>query len=173
MESPDDGVVLRPWRPDDVATMVELFDTAEMDRWTPLPHPFDEDAAREYVDRAEGAAASGTLQYAITLVGDEPLGEVILFPAADGGCELAYATGARHRGHRLGVRGVRTLLREAAALGYREAMLSIAVDNVGSHKVARECGFVLTDEPLRRRERKGYVLWMATWRRSLDAAGEV
>lgn len=35
-----EGLLLRPWREDDVSVMTELFDTDEMDRWTPLAHPF-------------------------------------------------------------------------------------------------------------------------------------
>lgn len=162
-----DGIVLRPWRVDDVSAMIELFDTAEMDRWTPLAHPFDEEAATDYVRRAHAGPGFGTLQYAITVGGSEPLGEVILFPAGEGVCEVAYAVGVRHRGRQLAARAVRLVLSAARGLGYREAMLTIARGNVGSEKVALACGFTRTAEPLRRRERKGHVLDMATWRRVL------
>ncbi len=53
----------------------------------------------------------------------------------------------------------------AREAGYRRARLRIAVDNVPSQNVAAAAGFTLTDEPLQRRERKAYVLHMATWRR--------
>ncbi|MFC0625809.1 GNAT family N-acetyltransferase [Kribbella deserti] len=75
-----DGLMLRPWRPDDVPVMVSLFNTEEIDRWTPLAHPFDQAAAEAYLERALDGVASGTYQLAITEAGVEPVGEVLLFP---------------------------------------------------------------------------------------------
>ncbi len=73
--------------------MVELFDDCAVDRWTPLRAPFDETAARAYLDRARGHRAQGRgLQLAITTDGRRPLGEILLFPTgAPGEVELAYA----------------------------------------------------------------------------------
>ncbi len=161
-----EGLVLRPWRLRDVPWMVELFDTAEMDRWTPLAHPFDEDAATSYVNNAHQGLSAGTLQLAITENGGEPLGEVLLFGTdEDGTCELAYAVGYNHRGQSLAARSVRAVLPVACEAGYRRARLRIAVDNSPSQLVATAAGFTLSDEPLQRRERKGHLLHMATWRR--------
>jgi len=166
-----EGLVLRAWREDDVPTMVALFDTAEMDRWTPLPSPFDEAVARAYVERARAGSADGTWQLAITADGGAALGEVLLFPTEHHGvCELAYAVGASHRGRALGARAVRAVLGLARQLGYEQARLRVAVDNVPSRRVAEASGFSLTGQPLLRRERKGYVLDMATWERSLGGA---
>lgn len=166
-----EGLVLREWRASDVPTMVELFDTEEMDRWTPLPSPFDKTVAGEYVDRAHAARCSGTLQLAITADGGEALGEVLLFPTEhDELCELAYAVGAAHRGRSLGARAVRAVLGLAARAGFGKARLRIAVDNAASRRVAEAAGFSLTPQPLIRRERKGYVLDMTTWERPLDGA---
>jgi hypothetical protein len=53
----------------------------------------------------------------------------------------------------------------AREAGYRRGRLRVAVDNAPSQLVAAAAGFTLTDEPLLRRERKGYLLHMATWRR--------
>lgn len=146
--------------------MVELFDTDEMDRWTPLAHPFDEKAARAYVDAAHAGRAHGLLQLAITTDGATPLGEVLLFGTDEPGvCELAYAVGAEHRGKALAARSVLALMPCARDAGYRSARLRIAVGNEASRATAAAAGFSLTDEPLVRRERKGYVLQMTTWRR--------
>lgn len=166
-----DGLVLREWRVSDVPRMVELFDTAEMDRWTPLASPFDEAVAGEYVDRAHASRDSGTVQLAITRDGGRALGEVLLFPTEHAGlCELAYAVGSAHRGRSLGARAVLAVLGLARELGYRRARLRIAVDNVASRRVAEVAGFSLTSVPLMRRERKGYVLDLGTWERRLDGA---
>lgn len=166
-----EGLLLREWREDDVPTMVALFDTAEMDRWTPLPSPFDEAVARAYVERARAARADGTWQLAITVDGGAALGEVLLFPTEhEDLCELAYAVGAAHRGRALGSRSVLAVLSLAAEVGYLRARLRIAVDNVPSRRVAEASGFSLTGQPLLRRERKGYVLDLATWERPLGGA---
>lgn len=160
-----EGLVLREWRREDVAAMVALFDDAEVDRWTPLPSPFDETVALGYFERARTARDAGRWQLAITVDGAAPLGEVLLFPTqSERVCELGYAVGAAFRGRSLAARALRALLPLAASMGYSEAQLTIAVGNEPSNGVARAAGFHLTDEPLRRRERKGYVLDMATWR---------
>lgn len=59
------GLVLREWDPTDVPAMVELFDTEQMDRLTPLASPFDVTAATAYVEAAR-RHHDGTLQLAIT-----------------------------------------------------------------------------------------------------------
>lgn len=162
------GLVLREWQPSDVPNMVAMFNTREMNRWTPLEYPFDERVASAYVERAHRARAGGTIQLAITEDGLTPLGEVLLFPTGVAQtCEFAYAVGSAYRGRALAARAVRALLPLARSQGYRTARLVIAVDNVPSHHVARAAGFTLTQERLQRRERKSYVLTMATWARSI------
>ncbi|HEX2896288.1 MAG TPA: GNAT family N-acetyltransferase [Marmoricola sp.] len=161
-----EGVVLRPWTHADEPVLVELFDTAEIDRWTPLAHPFDTAAATAYVDQAHAGLSSGTLQLAITLDGAEPLGEVLLFDTEESAtCELAYAVGSNHRGRGLAARAVRAILPVARRHGHGRARLRVDVDNAPSQRVATAAGFTLTEEPLVRRERKGHVLHLATWRR--------
>jgi RimJ/RimL family protein N-acetyltransferase len=168
-----EGLVLREWTRQDVPAMVALLDDDDVDRWTPLPSPFDETVAQGYFERACRGRNAGTWQLAITEDGVEPEGEVLLFPTEkDGVCELGYVVGPLFRGRALATRAVRALLPLAASLGYREAKLTIAVGNEPSNRVARAAGFRRTDEPLQRCERKGYVLEMATWRRGLAGQGE-
>lgn len=162
------GLVLRPWAMEDVPAMVSLFNTREMDRWTPLAHPFDEPVARAYVAKAHEALASGMLQLAVTEDGGEPLGEVLLFGTDEKrNCEFAYAVGEPHRGRALAARSVLALLPSAVKAGYERARMRIAVDNLPSQHVAHAAGFTLATDQLMCRERKGYVLGLATWRRDL------
>lgn len=162
-----DGLVLREWHVDDVSAMVTLFDTAEMDRWTPLAHPFDAQVAADYVRQAHDARSGGTLQLAITRDGGAPLGEVILFPSPTPGvCEFAYAVGAAHRGQALAAHAITALLPVAKATGYRRATLTIALDNLASQGVARAAGFRRDSTPVTRRQRKGYILDMGIWARA-------
>ena len=106
--------------------MVALFDTDQMNRWTPLASPFTEEVAREYVEQASQSWRAGTLQLAISLALDTtPVGEVIIFPAATSEeVELAYAVGAEHQGQRVGTRAVLAALDLARSRGARRAFLT-------------------------------------------------
>ena len=162
-----DGLILREWSMDDLSAMVELFDEASIDRWTPLASPFDRTAAEQYVIRAGRVrAAEHGVQFAITTDGRLPLGEILLF---DGGRpdegELAYAVGVAHRGAHLGGRATRLIMGYAQALlGITSFCARISPANPASERVAIEAGLIRTDEPLEIRERKGYRIELAVWR---------
>jgi RimJ/RimL family protein N-acetyltransferase len=168
-----DGLVLREWVADDAPAMVELFDTAEMDRRTPLESPFTLDAAHRYVRRAHRLREeAGAVQLAITDDGTTPLGEVLAFPAdVPGAVECAYAVGVTHRRRGLARRAVSALLPGIAAAGFGRAVLLIADDNPASRSVAESLGFVRTEAPLVERQRKGYVLRLVIWERVLRGDG--
>lgn len=122
-----EGLVLRGWTQQDVPVMVAMFDTVEMDRWTPLAHPFGDDVASSYVTKAREVLSHGMLQLAVTDDGGEPLGEVLLFGTDEPGtCEFAYAIGAAHRGRSLAARAVRAagFTRASDPLVRREATCS-------------------------------------------------
>jgi RimJ/RimL family protein N-acetyltransferase len=163
------GLVLREWAVEDAPTMVALFDTPEMNRWTPLASPFDLRIALAYVDTAHRLRRErGILQLAVTEDGQHPVGEVLLFPGETADLvELAYAVGAPFQGRGVGRRSVAAALRLAAAAGLSTARLVIATDNQPSQRVAAAAGFGRTDAPLTERRRKGFVLTMATWERPL------
>ncbi|MEY9966278.1 RimJ/RimL family protein N-acetyltransferase [Streptacidiphilus sp. MAP12-16] len=144
------GLVLRDWTDDDLPAMVELFDEAEVARWTPLPSPFDLEAARRYLARARDARGEGRrIQLAVTTDGGAPLGEVLAMPRGDGReVELGYAIGAAHRRRGLSSRTVRLVTGFAYdVLGSRRILLRIAPDNEASCAVARSAGFQVTDAP--------------------------
>jgi RimJ/RimL family protein N-acetyltransferase len=152
------GLRLREWTYADVPAMIALFDEPAVARWTPLPSPFNEAAARAYLDRArERRATDGGFQLAVTTDGHTPLGEVLLFATGPDGrdargpdAELGYAIGVTHRGQGLAVRAVRLLTGHAVgALAVRRVILRIDDGNVASERVARSAGFRLVDEPPR------------------------
>jgi RimJ/RimL family protein N-acetyltransferase len=114
------------------------------------------------------ALAGGLLQLAVTEDGGEPLAELLLFGTDEARtCEFAYAVGSSHRGRGLAARSVRALFPAAVGARYERARMRIALDNVPSHRVARASGFTLAGDPLVRRQRKGYSLDLATWRRDI------
>jgi hypothetical protein len=53
------GLRLREWANADLPVMVDLFDEMEVDRWTPLRHPFDLTAASTYLAAARTRRAEG------------------------------------------------------------------------------------------------------------------
>jgi RimJ/RimL family protein N-acetyltransferase len=141
------GLQLREWSDADLPVMVELFDDPDVDRWTPLPSPFDLTAARTYLDQARARRAEGrSIQLAITTDGHTALGEILLVPSGRI-AELAYAVGRAHRGQGLTTRAVRLV----TAYAYRElamdrVVLRINPGNAPSVAVARATGFELTDD---------------------------
>jgi RimJ/RimL family protein N-acetyltransferase len=149
------GLRLREWTDADVPVMVELFDDAAVARWTPLASPFDEAAARAYLDRARARRAEDLgLQLAVTTDGHTPLGEVLLFTTGPHGrvaggpdAELGYAIGPAHRGQGLATRAVALMTgfayREAGA---RRVILRIDLGNEASEHVARTAGFRLAED---------------------------
>jgi len=168
----EDGLVLREWTTDDVPDLVRLFDTPEMNRRTPLASPFDAAVARLYVQAAHDVRRRlGALQLAITQDGWQPEGEVIIFPTeTEGTVELAYGVGEQHTGRGLARRAVNTAMRLASEGGATHARLHVAGDNRPSQQVARATGFFELDLPLVERRRKGQVLHLAVWERTLRPA---
>ncbi|HEV7647324.1 MAG TPA: GNAT family N-acetyltransferase [Actinophytocola sp.] len=150
------GLRLREWTAADVPVMVELFDNAEVGRWTPLSSPFDEAAARAYLDRAgERRAGDRAVQLAVTTDGHTPLGEILLFAVGPDGrdaggpdAELGYAIGPAYRGQGLATRAVRLMTGHAyRELGVRRVVLRIDLGNDASERVARATGFRPAAEP--------------------------
>lgn len=161
------GLQLREWCADDVADLVALYDDPEIDRWTPVPSPFDAEAARAYLAAAEQKAAEGqTVQLAITTDGGRPRGEILLFRSAadERDLELAYGVGAAYRGRGLATRAVRLAVHFAKrCIGGRRVVLCIEDGNAASEAVAKATGFVLTDEDPVLRAAKDREVVLRTW----------
>lgn len=162
-----DGLHLREWADDDIHAMAELFDDPQVDRWTPLAHPFDIPAATSYLALARRTRAAGVgIQLAITTDGHQPLGEILLFRRGENRqeVELAYAIGVRYRRQRLALRAVRLMTAYAYEnMAAQRVILRIAGDNDASSGVARAVGFRLTDEAPAIRNREGRTITLRTW----------
>ncbi|EME62038.1 GNAT family N-acetyltransferase [Amycolatopsis decaplanina] len=161
-----EGLVLREWAEDDIAFMPGLFDNPAVARFTPLPSPFDEVAAKAHYAKYVTRRAEGTgLRLAITDDGGEPLGEVVLFlkGGPSGPAELGYAVGPAHRGRDLAARSLRVLTAHALELGLEPLQLQIDADNAASEAVARRVGYALTDTPPETKVEKGLEITLLTW----------
>ncbi|MGY3060706.1 RimJ/RimL family protein N-acetyltransferase [Streptomyces sp. TE3672] len=161
------NIVLREWDEADIPALIEMYDDPEISRWTPVPSPFDEDAARAHLGRAREARAEGRrVQLAITADGGQPQGEVLIWwdDLDDRDIELAYGVGSRFR--RRGLASAAVTVATGYALrhcGARRVLLRIEADNAPSAAVARSAGFApTTDEPVAR-EAKGRRVLLRTW----------
>lgn len=162
------GLHLREWdESDDVPALVKLYDDPQISRWTPVPSPFDAEAAGLYLAAASDARAEGRrIQLAITTDGMQPQGEILLFrsdvDARD--IELAYGIGPQFRRQGLATRAVRLATDYALRqLAPRRVLLRIEAANVASEAVAKAASFRLTgDEPVLRDSRGRQVL-LRTW----------
>ncbi|WP_433377388.1 GNAT family N-acetyltransferase [Streptosporangium sp. CA-115845] len=161
------GVVLREWEDDDLGTMVKLFDDPEVAYWTPLVSPFGPQEALAYLERARQRRAAGDrLQLAITVDGDEPMGEVLLMfkgPGLDV-AEIGYSVGAAYRGRGLAREAVRMMTEFARdTVGVPRLLLVIEDGNAASVAVARAAGYLRTDAPPVPAEEKGRPIVLRTW----------
>jgi len=165
----EDKLVLREWTDGDLPVMVELFDSPEIDRWTPLESPFHLDAAVRYLARARSARQEGkALQLAITEDGHLVVGEVVIAWKAPQSVEFGYAVGRQHTGRGLARRAVTAALHYCEGLGYREAVLLIDRANEPSLRVARATGFTRAPDLDVERHRKGRTVQLNAWRRQLQ-----
>ncbi|RFU82361.1 N-acetyltransferase [Streptomyces triticagri] len=157
-----EGIVLREWDDADLPALRELFDDPDVGYRTPLAVPFDDAAAREYLDMIRRKRAEGTrLHLAITTDGDTPLGEVLVNCARG---SIGYAIGAAHRGQGLAGRATRLLTAYAhETLGLARVLLEIEPDNRPSMAVARSAGYEELDVPPEKVVEKGRPLILHVW----------
>ena len=145
-----EGITLREWRPDDLDDLIGLLDEPDVARWTPIASPFDVEAGIAYLNRAhQGRTTGQRIQLAITIDGEQPLGEVLLFGHDKGlnEAELGYLVGAAHRRRGLASRAL-DLLSAYARQELKLARLLLRIDpgNAASCAVARRCGYRRTVE---------------------------
>jgi RimJ/RimL family protein N-acetyltransferase len=143
MEVRGEGVVLRPWRIEDVPAVTAACQDPEIARWLAfVPDPYTEEDARFYVEDCI-AAADDRKPFAIT---DAETGEVI------GSIEMrinrmqtghvGYWLAAEARGRGLTTAALRVLSRWAIKdLGLGRVELVTDPDNIASQRVAEKAGF--------------------------------
>ena len=142
----DGATALRAWRPDDVDSLAELCQDAEISRWTSVPAVYGADDARSYIEASEESLHAGrSLDLAIAEPGGGPLlGSISLmrFAWSQRRGEVGYWVGAPARGRGHATRATRLIcgwgLRE---LGLERIELFAAAANHRSQAVAERAGF--------------------------------
>ncbi|MEU7004295.1 GNAT family N-acetyltransferase [Nonomuraea sp. NPDC046570] len=165
------GLRLREWTSGDLAVMRELFDDPDVAYRTPLESPFDQAAARRYLDNAHRARKENKrLHLAITIDDQQPLGEVLLNQTTG---SISYVVGAAHRGQRLATRAVQTITQYAhTALDLPRVILEIEPDNHPSIAVARSAGFHPCNAAPETVTDKGRTYDLLTWEHCYTPAGD-
>ena len=143
MEVRGEGVVLRPWRIEDVPAVTAACQDAEIARWLAfVPEPYTEADARFYVQDCIDAPEERK-PFAIT---DAETGEVIgsidmhINRMQTG--HIGYWLAAEARGRGLTTAALRALSRWAIEeLGLGRVELVTDPDNIASQRVAEKAGF--------------------------------
>jgi [ribosomal protein S5]-alanine N-acetyltransferase len=149
----DAGVVLRPWKDADAATVAEACTDPETRHWIGgLPDPYTEAIALEYIQQRELEHANGAGLYlaAVTDTDEPAIGSFSLMsnPLWVDTAEVGYWVHPAWRGRGVATQAVRLLVRhgfipvEDGGLGLRRLTLYAAAGNVASQCVAKKAGFV-------------------------------
>ncbi|MFB6909127.1 GNAT family N-acetyltransferase [Streptomyces bacillaris] len=148
-----DGLLLRPWREEDVPALLKAYDDPVMRQWVRLPVSTPEEAAR-WLELQRAGWASGTrFSFAVTDVsrGGELVGNLALKrPGPDPErAEVGYWTAAWARGRGVAPRALEALTAWAFAAFAEEGLVRLEllhqVDNVASCKVAEKSGYAFAE----------------------------
>lgn len=141
------GLVLRPPGPDDLGAVTAACQDPEIQRWIPLPVPYAEADAADFVLGASetGWQAGTTCTWAIEREG-RFAGVVSLDAVRDGSASIGYWVAAHARGRGTMTTAAGAVLQLAfdaagSGLGLRRVEWRAAVGNAASAAVAQHLGF--------------------------------
>ncbi|MFG2771928.1 GNAT family N-acetyltransferase [Streptomyces sp. NPDC048350] len=142
------GLVLRPWRMDDVAALVEAAGDADLRRWTRTSVGDAADGARYVEEQQQGWESATRLAFAV-LEDERLVGHVVVKGVVPGApvAEVGYWTAAHARGRGVAPRALEALTGWAFTTfgpdGLARLELLHQVDNLGSCRVAEKSGYGL------------------------------
>lgn len=142
---PVDGrLVLRPWRPDDAATVREAFDGPDIQRWHIRRLDTDDEALAWVAGWADRWAAETGASWAIASDAAGAVGQLGLrtISLAEGSAQLSYWVLPTARGAGVAVRAVEALTGWAfGTLGLHRLYLMHSTANQPSCRVATKAGY--------------------------------
>ncbi len=147
VETEADGLLLRAWRPDDAARVVEGINDPECARWLgQYPTPYTLDHARAWLEGTTARLATGeAVNWAVVdpAAPDRVLGSVGWFGRVPGVVvEMGYWTHPEARGRGVARRAVAAATTHAfTAGGVRRVRAGAAVDNAASRGVLEALGY--------------------------------
>lgn len=140
------AVTLRRWRASDAPEIAAACSDKETQRWLPLPSPYTERHALEYVATMQESAATGR-EFALAIVdpgSDRPLGSIGCRMARERGvADVGYWIAPNARGQGVATAALRALSDWVFA-NLHPARIELVTDpdNVASQRVAEKAGFV-------------------------------
>lgn len=164
IEVPDsltDGVVtLRPWGHDDVPALVAACQDGEIPRWTNVPYPYDERAARDFLASSAGEMQEGrAVHFAVVdPETDAVRGSIAIMrlDQVDSRGEVGYWIAATARGQGLATRALELLSAWAfETLALARLELLTQPRNEPSQRVAEHAGYQREGLLRSYREQKG------------------
>ncbi|MEW2049587.1 GNAT family N-acetyltransferase [Streptomyces sp. NPDC005476] len=143
----DDGLLLRPWRAEDVPAVYTAFQDPAMHQWHIRAADSEEEVAGWIEEWRTNWAQERNAQWAVVDAGTEDLlGRVALrsIVLTEGVAEIAYWTTGAARGRGVAPRATTALTRWAFdEIGFHRLELMHAVANEASCRVAAKAGFTL------------------------------
>lgn len=139
-------VKLRRWRPSDAPEVAAACSDKEIQRWLPLPSPYTEREALEYVATMQENAATGK-EFALAIadpMSDRPLGSIGCRMARESGiADVGYWVAPSARGKGVATTAVRALAEWVFENLHPVRLELLAhIENVASQRVAEKAGFV-------------------------------
>lgn len=140
------GVTLRPFTLDDVAGVNRALQDPDIARWTRIPQPYTEEAARRWIEDHERMRTEGTQApfAAVDPVTDELLASVglVRIDLTERIAEVGYWVAAWARGRGVAAIGTRLVSEWAIGdLGIQRVELLASPDNPASCRSAENAGF--------------------------------
>jgi len=144
MEIRADGIILRPWRDDDLEALTAACQDAEIARWLPMvPSPYSEEDGRAYLEQARLHWELGdAYNFAVVDESRRLLGSIAIRILRFNVGHIGYWMSAEARGRGIATQALKTLCRWAVdelRLGRLE--LATDSDNHASQRVAAKAGF--------------------------------
>lgn len=145
MELRTNALILRPWKLDDAAAIVEACNEPEIARWLPIiPSPYGEEDAVSFIGQAHESWKRGEgYNFAILDAADGQLAGSIgvrVLPFSTG--HFGYWVTREARGRGVATEALKALCRWAVdTLDFKRLELLTDPDNVASQRVAEKAGF--------------------------------
>ncbi len=139
----DGTITLRPWEPTDAEAVFAACQDAEIARFLPVPLPYTEEVARQFVaNRRADWDSDDERSFAITdAATGRVLGSIARHQRAEHRAEFGYWVAPEARGQGVATRALRLIADWSFAQGFLRLELFTHPDNSASGAVAQRAGF--------------------------------
>ncbi|MER8070011.1 GNAT family N-acetyltransferase [Streptomyces sp. NPDC094034] len=139
-------LLLRPLTPDDIDDVLAVCQDPEIQRWIPIPAPYERRHAAHFIERIvpDGWRTATICTFGVVPRGGGPVLGAVNAHCQSGTWEIGYWTAREHRGRGYTTEAVRAVAHWVfTALGAQRLEWRAEAGNAGSRAVAEKAGFVL------------------------------